>query len=562
MIYVEPAPHEFAANLLFNDHGLKPWFGADRAVKDGGGSQRATFEHEDEEWWVNLYYQESGIEHPGLATPNGTPIEVETLREFRLAVSAADDPAGQRKLNAHLAPRWPGMKSTNGKSLSPPEGFGEGVNVRVQGSNIEFERYPDLLRAAAESVGIHGYYFSSPHHFSNVQDAALYVRLHKQRSGPIHARDGPIASMGHLLENDRRGYRKVVQNDDDERGENLPGYYHTVTLGPRHIREAFPHHKAPKEIKHYYAREALNLPDSDPLAHPKLEAAYQVRRWDYTVRLTDEHAEQDDKPALSLRQLRDELEEALLGVLADANIPIRPGDGDGSCGGNGPYIRDDYFRASEVDDDLRLVSLDLTEIRADQESVVIKHLADGLSPVEWDALQVLVTDGGTVSPADIADAKDRHVDSVRRALNRMPDLVETSYGSVALQSEHIANLVHEAVEEAKQATRRAVEAAAKGMEAAERGLEESASAFIAWAARHGIDVDDSRDARLVLRMGGVERVGPAVREGFELWKEAGMDPIRYRQAQVNLGERGLADAWRYLGTGSSWGHVRNRFGGG
>lgn len=244
MIHVDPAPHEFAANFLFNEHGLKPWFGVDRAVKDGGGSRRATFELDGEEWQVTLYYQELGIRHPGMTTPEGTSIEIEDLREFRLAICAVDDPAGQRKLNAHLAPRWPGMRSEKGMDLSPPDGFGEGINVRVQGSNIEFKRYADLLQAAADAVGIRGYYFSNPHPFSNIQDAAMYVRLDKHRSGPIHAREGPIASMSHLLENDRQGYRKVVQNDDDERGNNLPGYYHTVTLGPRRVREAFPHHRS------------------------------------------------------------------------------------------------------------------------------------------------------------------------------------------------------------------------------------------------------------------------------------------------------------------------------
>lgn len=45
--------------------------------------------------------------------------------------------------------------------------------------------------------------------------------------------------MGHLLENDREGYRKVVQNDQNERGETLSSYYHTVTLGEKRIREVF-----------------------------------------------------------------------------------------------------------------------------------------------------------------------------------------------------------------------------------------------------------------------------------------------------------------------------------
>jgi hypothetical protein len=38
---VEPAWHEYAANLLFTEDGLAPYFAADSQVKAGGGSQRA-----------------------------------------------------------------------------------------------------------------------------------------------------------------------------------------------------------------------------------------------------------------------------------------------------------------------------------------------------------------------------------------------------------------------------------------------------------------------------------------------------------------------------------------
>jgi hypothetical protein len=71
--------------------------------------------------------------------------------------------------------------------------------------------------------------------------------------------------MAHLLENDRTGYRKLVQNDDDEHGQNLPDYYHTATLDAQRLGEAFPGHRYPKEAKHYYAREAASTDESDAL---------------------------------------------------------------------------------------------------------------------------------------------------------------------------------------------------------------------------------------------------------------------------------------------------------
>jgi len=150
---VQPQCHEFDANVLFNEHGLKPFFASDSRIKAGGGSQDSSFEKYGEKWNVTLYYQDSGIEHPGEETRDGTPFDLDEMREFRVKVQAAnDDDAGQRSFNAHLSPRWPGMQSVNGNDISPPKGFGDGVNVRISGSNIHFGRYLDLTQSAFESV--------------------------------------------------------------------------------------------------------------------------------------------------------------------------------------------------------------------------------------------------------------------------------------------------------------------------------------------------------------------------------------------------------------------------
>ena len=49
MELIETAPHEFAANFVYCDHDLAPWFGADRRVKDGGGSVVSDFETDGEQ---------------------------------------------------------------------------------------------------------------------------------------------------------------------------------------------------------------------------------------------------------------------------------------------------------------------------------------------------------------------------------------------------------------------------------------------------------------------------------------------------------------------------------
>jgi hypothetical protein len=145
----------------------------------------------------------------------------------------------------------------------------------------------------------------------------------------------------------------------------------------------------------------------------------------------------------------------------------------------------------------------------------------------------LVTDGGKVSPNDIAEQYGRHPDSVRRALNRMDDLVDHTYDEVALRSSYVAELVHDAVQQARDATRRATEAVAKAVEAADRGLDERTSAFAAWAAKHCVNFDD-RSSGVRLDLGELdgenhrEEVRRLLREGYRLWEEANRDLADFR----------------------------------
>ncbi len=217
------------------------------------------------------------------------------------------------------------------------------------------------------------------------------------------------------LENDREGYRKLVQNDSNERGRQLAGYYHTATLGPQRVREVFPDHQLPVECKHYYAREAHSRPDSDPLSHPKVEVAYQTSRTDDTLHLTDEN----------LAELDEELTEWLYAILADAGLDLRANEN--------VYVEDEYFAAENGTTTASVVDLDLTEVRHEQESVVYKHLADGMAPTDQECLDVLVSDGGAVSPQDLAESTGRHEDTVYNSLARMNDLVTHTYGEVSSQ---------------------------------------------------------------------------------------------------------------------------------
>ena len=509
---VETAPHEYSANYVYPD-GLGPWFGAARLC-DATGSQRGSFRLDGETWRVTLSYQESGLAPPdGGTTPDGTRVEFDTLREFRLN-AVVDDEVGEKKVKVLIQPRWRGLESKSGKPAARPLwDLGDAVNVRVRASNVEFDVVETVIQRAAGAVTLDPMHFTNrAEDYSVVTDAARYVRLDRDVSGPVHAREGPIARMGHLLESDRSGYRKVVQ-DDTER----EGYYHTVTLGPRRIRECFPDHEIPKEIKHYYARNAESMPDDHPLAHPKVEASYQSSRWGETLRPGDHD------------RLSDELEEAVLATINEAGLPTQPLDDD--VGGGRIYVPDAYFGAETVDRS-RVLPLHLERVESDQRNVVVRQLADGLSPVEWDSLQTLVADGGDVSPSDIADEHDWHPDSVTRALRRIDDMVVREHGSVALRSHHVAEQVVEALDAARAGVRNALGAAANAVQNAERrALDERTDELIAFCQANGIHVDE-REARLRIRMGNLagESWSELVTRLKRYWVDAGRDPERLKDA--------------------------------
>jgi len=524
---IEPASHEFSVNLNYAEHGLKPWLAADSVVKKHGGGttvEAVELPSLDTPVDVSIRYQDGNLLPPADGeTPAGTEISHETIREFRIHVSSRDAHS-LRSVDYHIRPRWYKQQAeTNaGQTVTLPDAglsspHTDGVSVRANGSNIEFSKYDELLLEAAAALDISPHYFETLHETSNIQDAARYVRVNEAASGPIHARDGPIVGLSHVLENDRDGYRKLVQNDSDERDVQKPGFYHTATLGVDRVREIFPDHSLPVEVKHYYKKDYWKR--TDDLAHPKLEAAYQTSRTDETLRYDAETIERVER----------ELDEIVYSVLADAGLDLRAG-GD-------TYVADEIFTASNSLTDASIVDLNLTQIRHEQESVVIKHLADGgLSPVEFECLETLVTDGGEVSPADIATRNERNLDSVYRALNRLDGLVETQYGGVSLQSEYVAELVHDTIQQARNSVSRAVDATAEALEAGERGLDEHTSAFVAWCEANDLNFREQDDeVKVTLGEIDAETVKDArrkarqkLREGYKLWSKMNRDEVKFR----------------------------------
>jgi hypothetical protein len=530
--FVETAWHEGDVNLVFDDrgdccsHGLEPFYAAERIVRENGGSKRARCRLGEHTISLTLYYQESGI-----AALNHPSSELDTVREFRISweVVDEDDDVGERSGNIHIAPRTPKMTDSDGDVISTPKDL-TGVNCRVLGSNFPVPKYGELLHRATQALGFDGRYFATERihqEYSNIQDAARYVRLIRGESGPIHATDGVLARISNLLANDREGYRKHIADDSE-----APGYYHTATIGPTRSSELVDQHHLPKEFKHYLPREADSLDPKNPIYHPKVEVALQASRLDEPVRW-----EQRDRVAR-------ELDEALLNLLAWEGYPVTDDDledddrdGGPPPGGRGPYVEDEYFSVETERRQCRLLEDPTPELKTRQESLVMKHVVNGLEDSDVDVLDVLVSDGGDISPQDVAEETGWRIDTIYRAIDRIEDLVEHSYDELTLRSHFIAERVCEAVQHAREHLTDATETLATSLEQTV-GMDLANDALLEWVDGWGVEVDDRRDAQLALRFGRLEMTRNefivVLTNGLHEWMRAGWHRDRFLEAEVDV----------------------------
>lgn len=361
---------------------------------------------------------------------------------------------------------------------------------------------------------------------TRISDASVEVRLHCDESGPLHATDGVIARMARLLSSDREGYRKLVQDD-----RQRPGHYHTATIASRCASELLTGHELPKEVKHYYDDDAPRDLDH-PLAHPKLCVSYQTSL-------------DDSKPSDRDRVVR-ELHEVLLNVLRWAGFPVEAvaidewdGPTEADCG---PYV-EDAFWAPETDRlQRRLPSDPLPEIRDEQESLVIRHLADGLEDSDFDVLDRLVEDGGEVAPQDLATSEGWHLNTIYRALDRLGELVEHRYGEVHLASSAVAEQVAEKARWAREVASDAVETAASALERIEE-LDSGGDRVAEWFERnasHVQEVDDELEIDLGPFGSDEDALQVALAELRYRWGRAGLPARRLLGATVRyslLGDR-------------------------
>lgn len=430
--FIDPCHHELKAYVKY-DVGLPSYYGLNSLQKEHDfeehGALRTSMEDETgKEWGVEFSFKASGLE------PRDDPsFRIENVREYLVKVfpeaydSYADAKAdgGRKKITFTVSPRWPDLRSLGDASNPSNPHDIEGFDVEYNGSNIEFGRYPEFLHRALQALREkQGFRFSNPtqirpddfdpdriHESSNIVDAELYVRVAKERTRKVYAFDGTLHRVSMLLANERRGYAKTVRDDRE-----CEGHYHTATIGDDRAAELVGGHDLAKELKHYHMKDPDAVAGTN-LENPKIGASFQNSKSRHSVKWDD------------LDDLERELDEAVLNVLSWSDIPLRPD--------SGVFVSDDHFEVTGTRRFRKVISDKLPRIEAQQD----RHLhavVGNVNDTDVELLDTLLTDGGEFTPAELADRIGRHVDTVRKALDRLGGLVEHTYGDVQLGSKYLA----------------------------------------------------------------------------------------------------------------------------
>jgi hypothetical protein len=378
-----------------------------------------------------------------------------------------------------------------------------GVNVRVDGSNLQIDTYPRLLRAAMDELGINQGYFLEDkiHEYSNILAYELYTRINREQSDMIVANGGPLEQIMEHVRSDST-FRELREDNGQ-----IDGYHNRVVFDSDGAGTLIDGHNIGKKVKHYHPKEVRDDP-SDPLYHPKLGVSLVSKHTDSTVNWSDR------------QQLQTELDELLINILSWSGLSTR---------GSDTYISDSYFTAIESKRDLRLVDNPLPTIKRKQEAVVIDGLTGNpdLNKSDRECLE-LVADGGQVDIDRLADQTDYSPRTVYRVVNRLDDLLTTLNGSVGFVSEFVQDTVRTTLSDIEDTL------------TSTDGATDSTSSFQKWVNAHGVETE-TEDGRLVLRFGRVPAMSDMkqiLESGLQAWRESGNNPKRFRFGKAEYNQSG------------------------
>jgi len=490
--HLKCAPHEGDVRFTIGvhpdpgvpDYGLKPYYAMDSLIKEWGdrweteGKPTRDIELAGETWATCFDYSESGLD-----AWDNPEFQIQNVREFQFYFVAKDSPTYEGKRadrdkrvkggTITVRPRWPNL-TADGEPVSVPQ-YGEPyIDVQVQASNIPHERYLSLVKRVMDAYGIAARYFDQPHPDSHINDLAYYVRLHREDSGPLYAPDGPIARCHTLIQGDRSGYRKHVEDNT-----KLPGYYVTATVEDEKADQLVRGHGLGKELKHYYPNHPDNYEPNQAPYHPKFEVSYQTSRTEQTVRWDD------------LDDARRELEETILNCLDWCGLAT-------SAESSVFVDFDPFWNIRDTTEARKFVQCPLPKIEDDQEHRVMQLWGD-MTTADRDVTELLLTDGGKVSPQTAAEKTGYTYRTIRTVIQRMEGLIEHTYGEMELSSKKIQQELLKRVRAA--GDRFEQEIGSSVMELADAAEERARSRWARVRREYAVSEVEADDCRKLLKIG-------------------------------------------------------------
>jgi hypothetical protein len=490
---LDTCPDEAEMNLVYDEHDLSPHFACEAVMRGSeDGTERATFERGSETWMVKFDYQKSGLaprDHPDYAN--------DTVREHRMKVAPVNDPAGKRRANFHIAPRWPNPETKDPNSPAPswPNDL-LGVNVAAKGAKLDLDEYPDLLCRAAAALDINPDYFGDEHEYTNITTFETYVRADRDLTDRVFG-DGSVMERIHELAGRTGKYRKLIEDDRGEEGSMHLTEFTSETAGA--LLEG---HNLAKRPKHYLLKHPPEDP-ADPLHHPKVCMLFKKKLHDGSVPWSD----RDD--------LRAELDETLLNLLSWSGLPTRP-DGE-------TFIGDGYFSSSDSPQPgITIVEDPTPEIQREQTAAVMAALgAPGVGNPdlnESDAETMeLVADGGR-DVDEISRLIGTSRRTVYRVVSRLNDLLSLDGGTVAFASDHLAEKARVGLE------------ATTGAFDRDGGATAEPGPWAKWLNKYGPRVDELPGDLVELTFGVVPDewdVQAILRAGLKAWVDSGRERRRF-----------------------------------
>ncbi|EMA41071.1 DUF7845 domain-containing protein [Halococcus hamelinensis] len=496
--FLDPAPHEAGANLLFTEYELQPFYVLYSVVDRGSGTDSVSFQYDDEEWTATLGYSDCPF------APRDDPnFRIENVHEYELHVVSNEDPLnGEKKVHYNISPRWPDMRKEDGSQIRGMPDM-TGINVTAQGANIPLDDYLGLLGPTLSALGINAKYVVEPHDYSNVFAFERYVRTRRDLAESIFGTDSPMQRIFRYV--DGKGKFRELREDDRN---GVEGFHHRVVLDSAACASLIPTHQYGKCIKHYHPKHPRH-DSEDPLYHPKIGVSIK------TTSTTS-----GSVPWAERATLRRELDETLLNLLSWAGLPTRPvGE---------TYIEDAYFDPDDSVSSLMLIEDPTTAMR-DEQFVEARRILLGdptaddpsANDTEQAALRALTNDGKQDVTA-LAETIGRSRSTVYRLLDALGEVVTNNNGTIGFASEFYAD----------QFTGLLSTASTTIQKDGERG----SSAWSAYLAEYGPAVDDLLpDARdgispITLDYGTVNDdadMKAVVRKGLRAWLRSGRKRRRF-----------------------------------